>query len=292
MNLEKDNKKGKLLLFSGGFFGGLLHVGAIRGLESKGFDIFSFDTIVGISAGSIVSFFLLLGIRTEDIVVAATEIVELESKCHPKSIGDFICSFGNASLIDSQKFFIGLCDIFDRTVGASVSSLTFADLHKTTRKKLVVVSTDVNGNPKYFSVETDPNVTVSLAIMSSISIPSVFKPVTIEGKTYYDGCLSDPCPMVDPTTVSQVVYFRIVDTCHASLFLPYNIVRNVVTRLEESKYQLLKNNCDIFLVTLITISLKAVPTNPFESIDRDKAVEMILDGFKQLVKEFDSFPFL
>lgn len=69
------------------------------------------------------------------------------------------------------------------------SGLTFSHLREYgCISDLKIIATNVDdGIVKIFSCEETPDIPIYLAIMASVAVPIVFRPVHIEGKIYYDG---------------------------------------------------------------------------------------------------------
>jgi predicted acylesterase/phospholipase RssA len=106
--------------------------------------------------------------------------------------------------------------------------ITFQNLAKLTAKRLIITASCVETNqPIYFSFETTPDVKVMDAVRASCAIPLVFEPVSIGGKLYIDGCVTDNHPIDmcmerENTDVSQVLLVSVhVPTCKINGFLGY-----------------------------------------------------------------------
>ena len=154
-------------IFSGGGTRLPAHIGILRALEEL--DL-SFDTMVGISGGSIVAALYAVGRSLDDIF-------ELATSTNFNSFKDFslIRLFLRGGLSSGKKFEAWLDEQLDhKTFG----ELNF-DLH--------VIATDLNGGgPVVFNKRTAPDVKVSRAVRYSMSIPLIFS-----SKVYKEHLLTD-----------------------------------------------------------------------------------------------------
>lgn len=80
--------------------------------------------------------------------------------------------------------------------GLSIHS-TFRDLRRLLRVDFVCVASDLmTASATFFSASNTPDVRIADAIGASCCVPIAFKPHTIDGRTYVDGCLTCDCPDV------------------------------------------------------------------------------------------------
>lgn len=128
------------------------------------------------SSGCITAFFMLLGYSIDEIldIYIKVPIAELTKI----NIKNFLVNYG---LVDTDG--IGS---FLRTF--SKTEITFASLYESTDVKLHVASYCMNTNKTvYFSVDTDPTLSVVQAICMSISVPFLFGSIKYKGLHYLDG---------------------------------------------------------------------------------------------------------
>lgn len=93
--------------------------------------------------------------------------------------------FYGQNSMDNIKTFIE--KVLTKHIG---SDCTFEELYVKTKKKLIIVATNVTDKELgLFSEKTTPNVKVSDAICASMSFPFVFSPYEINKKLYIDGGL-------------------------------------------------------------------------------------------------------
>lgn len=142
-------------IFAGGGTRLPAHLGVLRALDEL--DI-NFDSLVGVSGGSIVASFHASGLSLEESRKIAFETDYSQFR-----------EFSILKLIRHGGLSSG--DIFERWVDKKLSGKTFKELEK----NLHVVATDVtNGKPVIFNKERTPDMKVSKAVRFSMSIPLVF----------------------------------------------------------------------------------------------------------------------
>jgi len=179
------------LCFSGGGIKGFSFVGALTKLMEKNIiNIEKIDTFVGTSAGSMFSFFLVLGFTIDEIK-------------------DFIMTF-NFSKLNGEIDCINLLESFGINNGErikllfskfleikySVKDITFKELYNLTNKKLLVIGTNLTkSREELFSVDSTPDMSVITAIRISTSVPIIFTPVNYNGDLYVDGALVNNFPI-------------------------------------------------------------------------------------------------
>ena len=131
------------------------HLGVLNALSDL--DI-SFDHIVGVSGGSIISSFYASGLSIEQIKKIALETNYSQFR-----------GFSLYKLIRNGGLSSG--DLFEKWVDDHLTGKTFSELDK----QLHVVATDVkSGKPVIFNRELTPDMKVSTAVRFSMSIPLVF----------------------------------------------------------------------------------------------------------------------
>ena len=179
------------LCFSSGGIKGFSFIGVIKKLiEYKKIDLDKINMYVGTSAGSMISFFLILGFTIEEI-------------------SDFVISF-NFSKLNGEIDCINLLENFGINNGErmklvfikilelklNVKDITFIELFNKTQKKLLIVGTNLSkGQEELFSIDTTPNMSVITAIRISSSVPIIFTPVLYNNSLYVDGALVNNFPI-------------------------------------------------------------------------------------------------
>ncbi len=166
-------KKKKLkigLALGGGGARGLAHIGVIKVLLENDIKI---DFISGTSMGAIIGAFYCV---SEDI-----KKIEKQAKVTDwKKILSLVDPSLKEGILEGKKVY--------NFIKKEIGSISFSDLSI----PFSVVSTDLKtGEPVVFKKGKD----VAWAVRASISLPIIFKPIKMEGKTLADGGLSMPVPV-------------------------------------------------------------------------------------------------
>ncbi|MGJ8693205.1 MAG: patatin-like phospholipase family protein [Thalassotalea sp.] len=149
-----ENKK-IVPIFAGGGTRLPAHIGILQAIEE--FNI-SFDHLVGVSGGSIVSSLYASGLSVKEIKLIALETDYNQFR-----------EFSIIKLIRNGGLSSG--DLFEKWMDRLLRGKTFAELDM----NLHIVATDVKrGVPVIFDKERTPDIKVSLAVRFSMSIPLVF----------------------------------------------------------------------------------------------------------------------
>ena len=146
------------------------HLGVLKALNDLNIP---FDSLVGVSGGSIVASFHAAGLSIKDSRKIAFETDYSQFR-----------GFSLIKLIRHGGLSSG--DIFEKWVDRQLSGKTFSDLEK----NLHIVATDVaNGKPVIFNKEKTPKMKVSKAVRFSMSIPLVFSFKTFGKHIMVDGSI-------------------------------------------------------------------------------------------------------
>lgn len=163
------------LALSGGSALGYAHIGVFKYLEEK--KLFPSE-VSGTSMGSLISALIATGYNSDKMLELAESF---KNPLSLYSLFNFETSFKSGNLIGNQKIIKILQDFFgDKKIGE-------ADI------PLYIIATDFNTGFSYtFSKDT----LISDAVMASMSIPSIFPPLEINGNVYVDGYLSQNLPIL------------------------------------------------------------------------------------------------
>ena len=165
LNLFKNYKTG--LVLSGGAVRGFAHLGVLKALHEAEIKP---EVISGVSAGSIVGAFYADGYEPDEIL----EIFEQKKFFELVNL-----IFKNVGLLDIK----GLKKLLKNNLHAK----TFGEL----KIPLYVAATDLqSGKAEYFNKGN-----IVEKVLASSSIPVLFKPQIIDGKTYVDGGLVNNLPL-------------------------------------------------------------------------------------------------
>lgn len=164
---QQHNKPVVALVLGSGGARGYAHIGVIQVLEQRGIKP---DFIVGTSAGSIVG----------SIYASGKSAAQLKQIALDMQVNDV------------REFNIGLQGFFD---GSKVENYVNQQVNQLPLEKMkipmFVVATELKqGNKVVFNQGS-----TGQAVRASISIPSMFIPVTIAGTEYVDGGLVSPVPV-------------------------------------------------------------------------------------------------
>jgi predicted acylesterase/phospholipase RssA len=190
-NLDISENEITCLCFSGGSIKGFTFIGVLKKLiECNKINLDKINMFAGTSAGSMLSFFLILGFSIEEIE-------------------DFIINF-NFSKLNGEIDCINLIEKFGINDGErmklvlvkclelklNVKDITFTELFNKTEKKILIIGTNLSkGQEELFSLDTTPDMSVITAIRISSSVPFIFTPVIYNNSLYLDGGLVNNFPI-------------------------------------------------------------------------------------------------
>ncbi|GHF87343.1 patatin-like phospholipase family protein [Thalassotalea marina] len=146
------------------------HVGILQALDEYNIP---FDTIVGVSGGSIISSLFASGLSLAEVkhIALNTDYSQFRG-------------FSLVKLIRNGGLSSG--DVFERWIDRLLNGKTFKEM----KYDLHVVATDVaRGKPVIFNKEKTPDVKVSLAVRFSMSIPLVFSFKKFDEHLMVDGSI-------------------------------------------------------------------------------------------------------
>jgi len=184
----------KSLLFGVGGSKGVLHIGSLKCLLEK--NIFKWDDIIlfsGVSIGSIVAFFLIIGYSLDEM----TEFLKHFDCCTLDCDYKLDNLLENYGLNDGEKVKVLLSTLLDNKLG--VKDITFAELFEKCKKILVIQVCNLNRKfIETISYHSHPDMSVITAIRMSISVPFYFTPVLYDSCLYVDPGLLLSIPTFDP----------------------------------------------------------------------------------------------
>ena len=151
----------------GGAFRGLAHIGALQVLEKNGIRP---DIVTGTSMGALVG----------GIYACGMELNMMERFCY---------SISEKDLIDVCRPREGI--VAGNRIEVMLRTLTGSKTFEQTRMSFAAVATDLAKGERTVMTEG----IVYQAIRASISIPGIFNPYRIDGRTYVDGGVVDRVPI-------------------------------------------------------------------------------------------------
>jgi NTE family protein len=199
-NTSEEIKLG--LALSGGGAKGFAHIGVLKVLEEEGIPV---NMVSGTSMGSIIGSLYAIGYSPKEIEEIAINtnwniLLNDSYQINPQQISNSILKKDTylvtfpfedkqlslpAGLIDGQNISMLLYRLM----------LPFHDVRDFTKLPIpfsAVATNLATGEPKSFSSGYLPD-----AVRASIAIPSIFKPVNIDGETYIDGGVARNLPVED-----------------------------------------------------------------------------------------------
>ena len=155
------------IALGGGAAKGFAHIGVIKMLEANGFEPV---VVAGTSAGSVVG----------ALYASGMDAFQMQQKA---------VALDEASIRDMRLFSGGL--VQGRKLQDYVNAQVGNKLAQQLRKPFAAVATQLETGERAVFVRGD----VGQAVRASSSIPGVFEPVSIGGKTYVDGGVVSPVPV-------------------------------------------------------------------------------------------------
>ena len=234
-----------LVLSSGGTRGST-HIGAIQALERVGWITSTRPrTLVGTSAGAIVATLLILG-YTPNEMERLVRGVDLNSILGDRGHGGAINMNGLVHLLPTRYGVINSDTarirkivrtlILRSRVARGDTSLTFSELYRRTKRRLIVCATDIHASePIYFCPVRTPNTSIAFALRASMTIPFLFTP--LRGR-YVDGAFTDHYPFrVSPDDSGRTVGIVILDEIQArrSVASLMQYIRLLIRAVETSR---------------------------------------------------------
>jgi predicted acylesterase/phospholipase RssA len=173
------------MVLSGGAYKGLQMLGALKYLHHKNFfNIDNIKTIHCVSVGSIISLFLCLKIKFDDIIHYT--IHRPWEKLFDISLDNIITLYKKKGLLD-KKIIESIFNIFFKNNNLN-NDLSLKELYNFSNIELYIYSVNLkNFKLVEFSYKTHPNLPVIDAIYMSSCLPLIFEPLFYEDSYYIDG---------------------------------------------------------------------------------------------------------
>lgn len=267
-----------IVVLSGGGLKGILELGALHYYHENGqLDLDRVHTFAGTSIGSVISLCLAVGFAPMDIF---RKVYTTRSFFDPSNKGTIWDVVNKTGVMDVNV----ITNVVEEFLREKVdpATLTFGELQKTHKKRLVVVGTNISGmKPEYFTPETHPEMLCIDAIKISCNLPFVFQRIEHNDAFYVDGGLVDSFPVHyvndGKSNILGVVVlgsdYSFQDNTLLGYFYRLVVLPiNTITKLRCSE-RYLSNN-----VTLVRIDYEA-PFLHF-SLPSDAKMEMFLKGFE------------
>lgn len=253
------------LALGGGAARGLAHIGVLEVFDEHQIPV---NMIVGCSMGACIGALYANGISANMIHRLAQQLFALEYR------KIFDITLPRMGLVRGNRI-----DTFIRTV---IGDKTFGQL----KIPFATVATCLEDN--YLRVFNEGN--VATAVRASLSIPGVFEPVVIEGKTYVDGGVLDRVPAGVCRSMKPDLVIAVDVSYHGE---PRPAPRNIIDVLMSS-YELLEweatRNRLLDADVAITPDTRTINPANFALVDecaamgREAALQ-VLDGLKERLKD-------
>lgn len=179
------------LVFSGGGVRGYSYIGVLQELIDSGVILSNLDGVGGTSIGALIATLIASGwspadMEKELLTVQVRQLVDL-------SLTTLWYQYGLDSGKVIQDYIGGL---ISRHCCDDSHQITFIELFRRTKIRLVLVATDLNENTEImFSHDTTPYDSVAYACMMSMALPGLFAPQRYHGKLIVDGGLKNNFPL-------------------------------------------------------------------------------------------------
>lgn len=255
-----------LLLGSGGVKG-FLTIGSLMFFEKTKL-LKNIKKIVGISIGSVIGLFYVVG-------CSITEILEISLMTQLSEV------MTNIDIVNIMRT-NGLVshDIFRKKMNDKVTEKfgfvpTLQQLHMMTGYEFeVVVSNLDNDEAEYFNHQTQPNLSCVEAVLMSMSIPLLFQTYMYNNHIYMDGAICDPFP-IHRYPKDKVFAIMLKSTHDDPKESFYNYLAKVIQTLTSTKLRSIEvpRHCKI-----LNLEYKVNDTIGMK-ITFEKRVDMVLLGY-------------
>ena len=192
MSINKN--KTIALSLGGGGARGYAHIGAIRALESRGYEI---TAIAGTSMGAVIGA-LYAGGKLNEFEKWAKKLTALDV------VGLMDFSIGKAGAIKAEKILTVVDEMLD---GINIEQLSIP---------FTAVATDLIENRQVL-FQSGP---ITLALRASVAIPGVITPVIVDGMLLGDGGMVNPVP-VSPISSTKAKKIVAIDLAQGRLVNPF-----------------------------------------------------------------------
>ena len=225
---------------------GISFVSALNYLEKHNqLDIEKVNRYTAVSVGSIICLLLVIGYNMNELFDLMKEFNYDEIK-PDLNLDLMIERYG---FDNGERIILCLKNIIKKKIDNP--DITFLELYKLTKKEINIATTNFSKNKeKIFNYIETPNVSVTLAVRMSISIPLIYTPVMYENDYYVDGALTNNVYIPENSVPEKTLIL------HVDKFIPTNILSikdillgsihimcDQIIRKDIDKYNCLKINC-------------------------------------------------
>jgi predicted acylesterase/phospholipase RssA len=236
------------LVLSGGALRAVALLGAIKYLEELNL-LKNIKQFVGTSAGSIISFLLIIGYKSNEIVKLFENNVDYITQFNIDidNLSNILDDYG---MDDCSRNKEKLQDFLYKKINSK--TITFLELTKKFGVNFVVTGTNLTKRQTdYFNVDNYPNMNVIDALIISSCIPLIYKPITFNDCLYVDGGIYDNFPLKyfkNNSTETLGIYVQTYYSNENENFFNYftNMISSVMDKLSYDEIE--QNNYNICLI--------------------------------------------
>ena len=236
------------LVLSGGALRAVALLGAIKYLEELNL-LKNIKQFVGTSAGSIISFLLIIGYKSNEIVKLFENNVDYITQFNIDidNLSNILDDYG---MDDCSRNKEKLEDFLYKKINSK--TITFLELTKKFGVNFVVTGTNLTKRQTdYFNVDNYPNMNVIDALIISSCIPLIYKPITFNDCLYVDGGIYDNFPLKyfkNNSTETLGIYVQTYYSNKNENFFNYftNMISSVMDKLSYDEIE--QNNYNICLI--------------------------------------------
>lgn len=236
------------LVLSGGALRAVALLGAIKYLEDLNL-LKNIKQFVGTSAGSIISFLLIIGYKSNEIVKLFENNVDYITQFNIDidNLSNILDDYG---MDDCSRNKEKLEDFLYKKINSK--TITFLELTKKFGVNFVVTGTNLTKRQTdYFNVDNYPNMNVIDALIISSCIPLIYKPITFNDCLYVDGGIYDNFPLKyfkNNSTETLGIYVQTYYSNKNENFFNYftNMISSVMDKLSYDEIE--QNNYNICLI--------------------------------------------
>ena len=178
------------LVLSGGALRAVALLGAVKYLEEL--DILkNIKQFIGTSAGSIISFLIIIGYKSSEIVQLLIDKSDLLTDFDFNNLTNILEDYGLDDCSRNKKI---LEDSLFKKI--KKKSITFLELTKKFGVNFVVTGSNLTTRKTdYFNVDTYPEMNVIDALLISSCIPLIYQPIKFNDCLYIDGGIYENLPL-------------------------------------------------------------------------------------------------
>jgi NTE family protein len=228
----------KNIVFSGAGVKIYSFLGFIKALNE--FDLLSkVESFIGTSSGSLIATLCSINFKYSEIeeIILKINISNLKN-INTENIMSFFNDYG---VDDGSNFSRIIKIIFQHKFNNE--NITFKELYEITQKNLIITATCINTmDIEYFDNEKTPDIPVLKALLMSIAIPIIFKPVKLGEKYYVDGGLIKHYP-IDYFIEEKEQTLGILVSNNLNTFTKINNIKDYIYNVMSCSFVNLVKNC-------------------------------------------------